>query len=311
MWAYVLRRLLLGLPTLLGVTLITFLLLNVFGGDPVATQMGKNPDPSDLAARRAEYGLDQPLPLQYLRYLKEVVTFDFGRSFVSREEVSSILAQRVGPSLSITLPALFLTTLISVSIALVAAFNRGRLLDRALMFSAVLGMSISFLVYIVAGQYLLAFRLGWFQIFGYDSGIFGRWEYLALPILVQVIVATGYDVRYYRAAIVEETTRLHVKTAFAKGLPRHTVLIRHVLRNSLIPIISRVMISVPFLITGSLLVETYFGIPGLGLTVLDALNAQDYPVIKAITVLVSILFILGNILTDVFYSWADPRVRLR
>lgn len=311
MWAYVLRRLLLGLPTLLGVTLITFLLLNVFGGDPVATQMGKNPDPSDLAARRAEYGLDRPLPLQYLRYLKEVATFDFGRSFVSREEVSSILAQRVGPSLSITLPALFLTTLISVSVALVAAFNRGRFLDRFLMFSAVLGMSISFLVYIVAGQYLLAFRLGWFQIFGYDSGVFARWEYLALPILVQVIVATGYDVRYYRAAIVEETTRLHVKTAFAKGLPRRTVLIRHVLRNSLIPIISRVMISVPFLITGSLLVETYFGIPGLGLTVLDALNAQDYPVIKAITVLVSILFILGNILTDVLYSWADPRVRLR
>ena len=311
MWAYVLRRLLLGLPTLIGVTLITFLLLNVFGGDPVATQMGKNPDPADLAARRAEYGLDQPLPLQYLRYLKEVATFDFGRSFVTREKVSSILAQRVGPSLSITLPALFFTTLISVSIALVAAFNRGRFLDRFLMFTAVLGMSISFLVYIVAGQYLLAFRIGWFQIFGYDSGIFARWEYLALPILVQVIVATGYDVRYYRAAIVEETTRLHVKTAFAKGLPRHTVLIRHVLRNSLIPIISRVMISVPFLITGSLLVETYFGIPGLGLTVLDALNAQDYPVIKAITVLVSILFILGNILTDVLYSWADPRVRLR
>ena len=119
------------------------------------------------------------------------------------------------------------------------------------------------------------------------------------------------DVRFYRAAIVEETTRLHVKTAFAKGLPRRTVLLKHVLRNSLIPIISRVMISVPFLITGSLLVETYFGIPGLGLTVLDALNAQDYPLIKAITVLVSVLFILGNIVTDVLYSWADPRVRLR
>ncbi len=311
MLGYILRRLMLGVPTILGVTLITFLLLNVFGGDPVATQMGKNPDPADVAARRAEYGLDQPLPMQYVRYLKEIVTFDFGRSFVTRERISDILAQRIGPSLSITLPALFLTTLIAVGIALVAAFNRGRFIDRLLMFLAVLGMSISFLVYIVAGQYLLAFKAGWFQIFGYDSGLLARWQYLALPILVQVIVATGYDVRFYRAAIVEETTRLHVKTAFAKGLPRHTVLLKHVLRNSLIPIISRVMISVPFLITGSLLVETYFGIPGLGLTVLDALNAQDYPLIKAITVLVSVLFILGNILTDVFYSWADPRVRLK
>jgi peptide/nickel transport system permease protein len=308
--AYVLRRLLLGIPTLIGVTLITFLLLNVFGGDPVATQMGKNPDPADLAARRAEYGLDRPLPVQYLRYLREIVSFDFGRSFVTRERVSEIVAQRIGPSLSITIPALALTTLVSVSIALVAAFNRGRFLDRFLMIGAVLGMSISFLVYIVAGQYLLAFRAGWFQIYGYDSGWLGRWQYLALPILVQVIVATGYDVRYYRAAIVEETTRQHVQTAFAKGLPRRRVLVKHVLRNALIPIISRVMISVPFLITGSLLVETYFGIPGLGLTVLDALNAQDYPVIKAITVLVSILFVLGNVLTDVLYSWADPRVRL-
>jgi peptide/nickel transport system permease protein len=310
-FGYVLRRLLLGIPTLLGVTLITFMLLNVFGGDPVATQMGKNTNPADVAARKAEYGLDKPLPMQYLRYLQEIVTLEFGRSFVTRERVSVIIGQRIGPSLSITIPALILTTLVAVLIALVAAFNRGRFLDRFLMVGAVLGMSISFLVYIVAGQYLLAFKLGWFQIFGYDSGLLARWQFLALPILVQVIVATGYDVRYYRAAIVEETTRLHVKTALAKGLPKHVVLLKHVLRNSLIPIISRVMISVPFLITGSLLVETYFGIPGLGLTVLDALNAQDYPLIKAITVLVSVLFILGNILTDVLYSWADPRVRLK
>ncbi|MEM7245124.1 MAG: ABC transporter permease [Acidobacteriota bacterium] len=310
MIGYILRRLLLGVPILLGVTFITFFLLNVFGGDPVAARLGKSASPEDLAALRAKHGLDQPLPAQYFRYLGEIARFDFGRSFLTDEPVRQILGRSIGPSLSITLPALVLTTLVSLTIASIAAAYRGRFIDRALMALAVLGMSVSFLVYIVAGQHFLAYKAGVFQIHGYSTGIFERIEYLLLPILISVIVGTGYDVRFYRAAIVEEADRLHVKTAKAKGLAPSTVMRRHVLRNSLIPIITRIMISVPFLITGSLLLEVYFGIPGLGSKVLGALNEQDYPVIKAVTVMVSFLFILGNVLTDVLYSWADPRVRL-
>jgi peptide/nickel transport system permease protein len=292
------------------VTFITFLLLNVFGGDPVRARLGKSATPEDVAALRQEYGLDRSYAVQYATYLKEIVTLDFGRTFVTREPVRDVIVRSLGPSLSITLPALLLTTMISLSVGLVSAFNRGRLLDRALVVSSVLGMSISFLVYIVAGQYFLAYKLGWFQVYGYDSGWIGRWQYLALPILVQVVVAVGYDVRFYRSVMVEESERQHVRTAQAKGLARRVVMFKHVLKNALIPIITRVMITVPFLITGSVLVETFFGIPGLGLKILTALDEQDYPLIKAITVLVSALFILGNIVTDLLYSVVDPRVRL-
>jgi peptide/nickel transport system permease protein len=307
--AYVLRRLLQGIPTLLGVTLITFFLLNVLGGDPAAARLGKSATAEDLAALRAEYGLDRPLPAQYVRYLREIVTLDFGRSFVTREPVREVLGQSVGPSLCITVPALFFTTTLGLGIALLSAFRRGGLLDRLLVVLAVFGMSISFLVYIVAGQYFLAYKLGWFQIYGYDAGWLARWEYLVLPIAIQVVVATGYDVRFYRAVVIEEAGRQHVRTAVAKGLGPVPVMLRHVLRNALIPVITRVMISVPFLVTGSLLLETFFGIPGLGLKVLTALNEQDYPVIKAVTVVVSAIFILANVLTDVLYSLVDPRVR--
>lgn len=310
MIAYVLRRLLQGIPTLLGVTLVTFLLLNVFGGDPVRARLGKAATPADIAALRHEYGLDRPYALQYLTYLREIVTLDFGRTFVTREPVGEAVLRSLGPSLSITAPALLLTTLVSLVIALISAFYRGRLLDRGLVITAVMGMSISFLVYIVAGQYFLAYKMGLFPVYGYDSGLLARWRFLVLPILVQVVVATGYDVRFYRAVMVEERSRQHVVTAYAKGLGRGVVMFKHVLKNALIPIITRVMITVPFLITGSLLVETFFGIPGLGLKILTAINEQDYPLIKAVTLLVSVLFILGNIATDLLYAAVDPRVRI-
>ena len=310
MFAYIVRRIVQGIPTLLGVTLITFLLLNVFGGDPVMARLGKSATPEDIAAVRQEYGLDQSFGRQYVRYLGEIATLDFGRSFVTRERVSDIVKRSVAPSLAITVPALILTTLLSLGIALIAARWRASPLDRALVALSVAGMSISFLTYIVAAQYVLAFKLGWFQVYGYDSGMLARWPYLVLPILIQVIVATGYDVRFYRAVLVEETTRQHVATARAKGLPEHVVLLKHVLRNAMIPIITRVMISVPFLVAGSVLVESFFGIPGLGLKMLHALDSQDYPLVKALTVLVAFLFILTNIVTDLLYAWADPRVRI-
>lgn len=310
MTGYIIRRLLQGIPTLLGVTLLTFLLLNVFGGDPVRARLGKSATEADIQALRNEYGLDEPYVIQYLTYLQEIVTLDFGRTFVTREPVGEAVVRSLGPSLSITAPALLLTTLVALGIALVSAFWRGSLVDRTLVVTAVMGMSISFLVYIVAGQYFLAYKLDLFPVYGYQSGWVERWQYLILPILVQVVVATGYDVRFYRTVMVEERSRQHVRTAFAKGLPRRTVMFKHVLKNALIPIITRVMITVPFLITGSVLVETFFGIPGLGLKILTAINEQDYPLIKAVTILVSVLFILGNIVTDLLYAVVDPRVRL-
>lgn len=311
MRAYVIRRLLHGIPILLGVTLITFLLFHVFGGNPVVQFLGKSATAEEIARLEREHGLDRPLLVQYLGYLEEIVTLDFGRSFVTKEPVGEMLSRGAVPSLSLTLPALLATSLLAISIGLVAAFFRGRFMDRALMAAAVMGMSISFLVYIVVGQYLLAFQLPLFQIHGYEDGVTERWQYLALPILILVVVGLGYDTRFYRSVFVEETARDHVTTALAKGAGEGRVMFRHVLKNALIPIITRIMISLPFLVTGSLLLESFFGIPGLGTTLLDALNTADFPVIKAYTVLISVLFIVSTILNDVLYAVVDPRVRLR
>ena len=310
MMTYITRRLLQGIPIILGVTLVTFVLFNVFGGNPVLQFLGKSATAAEIAAMEREYGFDQPLWIQYLQYLQQVITFDFGRSFVTKEQVTSMIAAGAMPSLSLTLPAIASTTMLSVSIALVAAFYRGQKLDRFLLITAVIGMSISFLVYIVIGQYILAFRFPIFQIHGYQDGIFERWQYLTLPILIMVIVGMGYDTRFYRSVMVEESGQNYVTTAFAKGLSKRKVMFKHMLKNAMVPIITRVMISVPFLVTGSLLLESFFGIPGLGSMLLDALNSSDLPVIKAYTVLISVLFVLSNLATDVLYAVFDPRVRL-
>lgn len=310
MFAYVVRRLLGGIPIILGVTLITFLLLNVVGGDPALQMAGKSATEADIAALRVEYGLDKPLFYQYLDYLKQVVTLDFGRSFKTKEPVADMIRAQVGPSLSLTLPALIATSILAVSIGLIAASFRQRALDRGLMALAVMGMSISFLVYIVVGQYALAFQLRAFQIHGYDSDPVGRWQYLILPIIVLVVVGLGYDARFYRSVLVEEITRDHVTTAIAKGAAPARVLTRHVLRNALIPIITRIMISLPFLVTGSLLLESFFGIPGLGAQLLDSIDSADFPVIRALTLLISVLFVVTTVLNDILYAMVDPRVRL-
>ncbi|MEE2961696.1 MAG: ABC transporter permease [Myxococcota bacterium] len=309
MIAYIIRKLLEGIPTVFGVTIVTFLLFNVFGGNPVLQFLGKSATNAEIAAMEAQYGFDRPLAHQYVDYLGEVITFDFGKSFVTKEKVLEMIKERAIPSLALTIPALLATSLLSVCIALIAAFYRGQRTDKILMFFAVLGMSVSFLVYIVVGQYILAFRFPVFQIHGYLPGP-QQWQYLILPMLIMLIVGMGYDTRFYRSIMVEETGKDYVRTAFAKGVSRPRALFVHVARNAMVQIVTRIMISVPFLVTGSLLLESFFGIPGMGSMLLDALNASDFPVIKAYTVMISILFVVSNLLTDVLYAIVDPRVRL-
>jgi len=308
--AYIIRRLLWGIPIILGATMIVFVSLHVVKGSPAASYLGKATTKADIAQFEKEKGLDRHVVVQYFQYLKQVATFDFGRSWRTDEEVSKIIGDRYGASMSLTLPALVLTTLFAICVGIFASFFRGTNLDRGLMAIAVLGMSVSFLVYIVVFQYLLAYVLPVFQIHGYETGLGERWQFLALPILILIIVGLGYDARFYRAVFVEEIGRDHITTAYAKGASRGRVMFIHVLKNAMIPIVSRVMISVPFLVTGSLLLEQFFGIPGLGAQLLEAVEQSDFPVIKAITVLISILFVVSTIINDILYAVVDPRVRL-
>jgi peptide/nickel transport system permease protein len=311
MWPYIIRRMLWGIPILFGVTFMVFMGLHVMKGSPAAAFVGKAATQEQIDQFDEKNGFDKSYPAQYWDYVGEVVTMDFGRSWKTDRPVSEMIADGAGKSVSLTMPALVFTSLISICLALIASFFRGRKLDRGVMLLAVMGMSISFLVYIVVLQYLLAFLLPLFQIHGYEPGFGERWQFLVLPIMIQVIVGMGYDTRFYRSVFVEEVNKDHITTAYAKGASKRRVMFVHVLKNALIPIITRIMISIPFLVTGSLLLEQFFGIPGIGSMLLAALDTDDFPVIKALSVLISIIFIISTILNDVLYAVVDPRVRLK
>jgi len=317
MLAYTIRKIVYNIPIYLAVVMLMMMLLRV--RDPVAGQLGKNASAEEYAAKKVELGLDVPLYQQYGTLLWSMATLDFTRETWTEPGVTvgEKLYKAVPKSLALTLPALFLTTVLSIVIAMVSAFNRGRWLDRMLVFFAVLGMSISFLVYIIFGQYFGAFRLQQllgtpvFAIHGYESGIQNWPFYVLLPVMISVIVSMGYDTRFYRAVMVEETQAEYITTARAKGASRTKIMFVHMLRNAMIPIITRVMITLPFLVTGSILLEQFFGIPGMGYTLLSAITNGDFPVVEVFTAVFAGLFILSLIATDILYALFDPRVRLQ
>ncbi len=314
MWSYVARRIVQNVPVFLAILLLVMAALRVH--DPVHSFLGKNATPEDIAAYRAKVGLDQPFLVQYFRFLS---TFDWPTESWDQpgRTVGEILRSSIGPSLALTVPSLILTSLISICVGIVSAYFRGRWIDRLLVVAAVMGMSVSFLVYIILGQYFGAYvlseKLGYelFAIEGYRSGLRNWPHYCLLPVLISVLVGMGYDTRYYRAVMVEESQRDYILTALAKGASKRKVMFVHMLKNAMIPIITRIAISLPFLIMGSILLETFFGIPGMGRTLISAVRVNDFPVVQALAAVFAALYIGTIILTDVLYALFDPRVRLR
>jgi peptide/nickel transport system permease protein len=312
MLAYILRRLWQMLPTMLGVVLLVFVLFNWVGGDPAYILAGKMSSAESIANIRRQLGVDQPYYVQLGIFLKQIVTFDFGQSWATGEAVSSIIATRLGPSLTVLVPLTILETLIGIALALIVAFVRGSLLDRAVMIACTVGMSVSILVYIIVFQYGLAYQLGWFPVQGWGSGFWDSLlRYATLPILIGLAVSIAPTLRLYRTFVLDEVNQDYVRTARAKGLPERRVMWVHVLRNAAIPIITHVMASLPALLIGAFLLERFFGIPGIGREVILAVERSDFPVIKAITVYVAAATMVFNLLTDLLYQAVDPRVQLR
>jgi peptide/nickel transport system permease protein len=324
MWAFILRKLLYNIPVYLGIILLLMIALRV--QDPVRNYLGKNVTQEQIDQKREALGLSDPFPVQYGRFVYKVILLDFEEESWKQQgrTVGEILRETIPVSMVITIPSLVFSAGISIVIALISAFYRGRLPDRALVFFAVIGMSISYLVYIIFGQFLGAFwpfHKGWafqpFAIQGYEPLLasgdpLGTWvQYCLLPVLIGVIVAMGYDTRFYRAVMVEESGRDYIVTATAKGASKRKVMFVHMLKNALIPIITRIMATLPFLITGSILLELYFNIPGMGRELILALQVKDFPVIQAFVSVIAALFIASIILTDVLYALVDPRVRLQ
>ena len=300
------------IPTIAGVILLIFFLFNWVGGDPAQVLAGKISNPEQIANIRKQLGVDQPVWYQLWVFVQQVFTFDFGRSWSTNEEVSRILLTRVGPTLTIMVPVLLIETVLAVLFAIMVAYVRGTLTDRMIMIVCTVAMSISFLVYIIVFQWLFGFILGWFPVQGWSESFWKNlFTYAPLPIMLAVFVGLAPQLRLYRSFFLDEINQDYVRTARAKGVPERTVMLKHVLRNAMIPILTNIGISLPGIFVGSFLLEVFFSIPGLGREIVTAVNRSDFPVIKAVTVYLAVLTMIINLLVDVMYKYVDPRVSFK
>jgi peptide/nickel transport system permease protein len=312
MTAYVIRRMWQIIPTIFGVILLVFFLFNWVGGDPAQVLAGKISNAQQIANIRKQLGIDEPAWFQLWVFVKQVFTFDFGRSWSTNEEVSRILLTRIGPTLTIMIPVVMIETSLAVLFAIMVAYVRGSLTDRAIMITCTVAMSISFLVYIIFFQWLFGFILGWFPVQGWSESFWRNLtNYAPLPIMLAVFVGLAPQLRLYRSFFLDEINQDYVRTARAKGLPEKKVMLKHVLRNAMIPILTNIGISLPGVFVGSFLLEVFFSIPGLGREIITAVNRSDFPVIKAVTVYLAVLTMIINLVVDVMYKFVDPRVTFK
>jgi peptide/nickel transport system permease protein len=311
LYRYLFKRLCYLIPVIMGVSLVIFLIFNIVAGDPTVVLLGKHATVKQMAELKKELGLDRPLYAQYVDTVKSSLTFNFGRSWKGKQNIMQMVKRSAYASATLTVPALILSTIIAILISLLSAFFYGRFLDKFVCFVLLVMMSISSLAYILFGQWFFAYKLGWFPISGYERGFPDFIPYVILPMVIWVILSVGPDVRLYRGIILEEINQDYVRTAKAKGLTTKMVLLKHVLKNAMIPIITNVVSQLPSLLLGAILLENFFGIPGLGNMTLQAIYNSDFPVIRAITILSSVFCLIFNVVADVLYSVVDPRMRLK
>ena len=312
MAAYLIRRLWQMIPTLLGVVLLVFFLFKYFGGDPAEILGGLNASPEQIEAIRDQLGLNKPVWEQLGIFLKQIVTFDWGKSWATNEAVSNLFISRLPATLTVMVPILVLEVVLAIPLAMLVAYRRGSLTDRSIMVVSTIALSISLLVYVIVFQYVFAFQLGWFPVQGWSNSFWTNLTvYSVLPVLVVTAVALAPQTRLYRSFFLDEIGQDYVRTARAKGLTERSILLKHVLRNAMIPILTNVAVALPGIFVGSFLIEVFFSIPGLGREVLLAVNRSDYPVIQAVTIYLAVITMTVNLLTDVLYKLADPRVVLK
>jgi peptide/nickel transport system permease protein len=326
MIAYLIRRILYAIPILIGVNLITFTLFFIVNtpDDMARLQLGiKRVTPEAIEKWKAQHGYDKPLLFNaqaagadkltdtiFFEKSASMFAFDFGFSDDGRS-ISQEIKTRMMPSLAIALPSFLIGLLVYISFAMLMTLFRATALDLAGVSLCVVLMSISSLFYIIGGQFVLSKLWHWVPISGFGDSILSSLRFIALPILIGVVSGIGASSRWYRTIFLEEVGKDYVRTARAKGLSELRVLFRHVLKNAMIPILTGVVTVIPLLFLGSLLTEAFFGIPGLGSYTIDAINAQDFSIVRAMVFLGSVMYIVGLILTDVSYTLVDPRVRLQ
>ncbi|MBX2879566.1 MAG: ABC transporter permease [Granulosicoccus sp.] len=312
MWSYLLKRVLSVVPVLLVVAVIVFLMLRLTPGDPAANIAGDAATSEDIAKLRVELGLEEPLPVQFVIYMKNILQGDFGESFYYKRSVISMIADGVGPTVSLALFTIVLACLIAIPLGTLAAYKQGTWLDRLVMGFSVVGFSVPVFVIGYLLIYLLSVKLEWFPVQGYQpisEGI-GGWAYrLILPSLALSVIFIALIARMTRTSVLEVLNEDYIRTARAKGLSETTVLVKHALRNAAVPIVTIVGIAIAILVSGVVVTESVFVIPGLGLLTLDAIQGRDYPTVQALILLFSVVYVVINLIIDLLYTLLDPRIR--
>lgn len=304
MLRYFIRRLLLMIPVILGMTIIVFLILHLSPGDPVDLIVGPNVTPEVYASIRQKYGLDQPLIVQYIKFLSNVARGDLGTSILQQRPVSELILQRFPITLELGLTGLVLSFLIAIPAGVSAAVKRNTIVDYSCMTGAMLGMSLPTFWFGLLLLYFFAYKLRWFPISGY-----GTWRHLVLPGFAIGLTDAAITARMVRSSMLEVLRQDYIRTARSKGLAEMVVTYQHALKNAMIPIITLLGLRVGWIIGGSVMLEIVFSRPGLGRLMVDSILARDYPVVQGAMIVLTTSIILGNILADLLYAVFDPRIR--
>jgi len=326
MTAYIIRRILLGVPILFGVLFLLFVLFFLYSDPDLMARkaLGEKASAEVIQRWKHGHGYDRPRfyndayrPTQAGFYTDTILynhfagmlTFDFGKSDIDDSPILERIRRGAGPSLTVTVPIFLLGTIVTILIASFVAFFRGTYIDHVGLFATVLTMSVVVFVYILVGQYVFSKEWRWFPMSGFDRATV--WKFVTLPVLVGILSNLGGGVRFYRTVLLEEISRDYVRTARAKGVGEPSIMFRHVLKNAMLPILTSLVMQIPFLFLGSLLLENFFGIPGLGSMTFDAIQRNDFATLRVMVFIGAIVFIIGQILTDISYCLVDPRVRLQ
>ncbi|MCL2330129.1 MAG: ABC transporter permease [Phycisphaerae bacterium] len=317
MGTYIIRRLFQAIFTIFGVMIVTFLLFRVVAGDIAAAHLGDKATEQQKQEWRHRYGYDKPYffdfkarpwqmkfwDAQFWNYIGTTATFGT-RSIITNEKLYSIIAERAPYSLALTVPILALQWAIAMTIATIVAYYRASLIDSVGVFLSVLGMCIPYLAFILGVQYVM-FQIRPSMAYGLANPL-----NIFVPVGIGVLAGLGSQVRFYRTVVLDETRRDYVRTAAAKGVPLPAIMFKHILKNCMLPILTNLILAIPFLIMGSLLLESFFGINGLGDLLLSSINSRDEPIVSGLTFLTALLYIVANLATDISYVFFDPRVKL-
>lgn len=308
MFSFILKRVLLFIPTLLGITLVTFFLMQALPGDPVQGMAGERATPETLARIRAELGQDRPLPVQYIGYLKLLVQGELGRSYYTNRRISADLLQKFPNTVKLALAAMLFASVIGISLGIIAAIRRGTFWDRLISFVSVGGISVPVFWLGLALMLVFSLYLRWLPPSGMGNN---NPVYLILPAVTLGTFSMAYIARLTRSSMLESLSQPYVAAARAKGLPEYTVVLKHALKNSLIPVVTLIGLDLGSYLNGAVLTETVFGWDGLGRYALDGIMKRDYPIIMGVVLFGAVVFVVMNLLVDVSYNFLDPRVRLK